>query len=269
MKKTIALLFIIVGLTVSMRHQKSYNRVFYEDITLETPDATLEIRDAVASAKETKFKIRIINKTDDYLAYKAEESKFVINNEAYTANERILFVQPKGTGSRVVNLKGPYNHVLNYVFELGGLYKASSKGDVVAFEDFNLSSNKTFLKSGPFLVDVPKVKQENAETKVKLKVFYNGKRVGIFNPQKVVGVLQGKEYAITNKKEKPSMLLNGMDDGLSLEWVKSEAGIPLNMQNEPMKISWKNAFFETTLVKLDSYKLNFKINDTLTTKNNK
>ncbi len=56
--------------------------------------------DAVSTEAGTKFKIKIQNKTNDYIIYKAEESKFVINGTEVQPKEKMLLIEPNESGSR-------------------------------------------------------------------------------------------------------------------------------------------------------------------------
>jgi hypothetical protein len=67
---------IVAAGTMSTLVAQEYKKVFFKTQTVETNDVKVTIDAAVATARETKFKIKIINKTNDYLIYKPSESVF-------------------------------------------------------------------------------------------------------------------------------------------------------------------------------------------------
>ena len=80
MKHFILTLASSVALTVSVNVQ-TYDKLFYKDIIKETGDITITVDNAVSTAGETKFKLKITNKTNDYMIYKPTESKFIVNGK--------------------------------------------------------------------------------------------------------------------------------------------------------------------------------------------
>ena len=110
--------------TLFAQKEIKYNKIYYLPTKAVTDAVTISIVDAVSLDEETKFKLRITNKTNDYILYKPEESKFVINGKEVKPVEKWLIIVPNETGSRVVNVKGTgYNTVKNYTFIADGLYK--------------------------------------------------------------------------------------------------------------------------------------------------
>src|ERR1700756_5621512 len=104
MKKTIYLILILGLINTFCFAQKE--KIYYKETQIETPDYDLIITGGVSTSEETKFKIKIINKTESFLSYNPAESKFIINNIEYpVVNEKAMMIEPYKTESKVINLK--------------------------------------------------------------------------------------------------------------------------------------------------------------------
>lgn len=271
MKRTILALVAVCGMITAMKPADDvFKKVFYKDEKVETNEATIEFVDAVATEKETKFKIRITNKTNDYLVYKPEESAFILDGKEMKPKEKTLFIQPNGSGSRVINIAGTYTSLRKYSFYLAGLYKASANGQVVTVPDFKLPPVQNEFKAGSFTCSLVKLKKETDETTVKFNCQYQGDKIGIFNPAKVaVKMPTGKEYANTKLKAGSLILMKGAVDDFTLEWGRMPGGKDEDMQKVEMLIQWKDAFTETSLQALGSHKVDLNFDEALTKEKNK
>jgi hypothetical protein len=271
MTRTILALIAVCGLATAMTPaDDSYKKVYYKDTKIETNEATIEIVDAVATEKETKFKIKVINKTDDYLVYKPEESAFILDGKEMKPKEKMLFIQPNGSASRVINITGTYTSIRKYAYYVAGLYKASAKGEVVSAPDFKLPPSQNEFAAGSFNCSLVKLKKESDETTVKFKCRYNGNKIGIFNPKKAaVTMPTGSEYANARLKSEALILMKGAEDDFVLEWSRMPGGKAEDMQKVEMLIKWKDAFSETTLQPLGSHKADLEFDEALTKEKNK
>ena len=145
MKKTIiALAAVLFTLTsVMAQKQKIYAKIFYTVSPVETSDVSITAETAVSTDKETKFKLKIKNLTADYIIFKPEESKFLINGKELKPDEKWLVISPNEDDWRVINLKGGgYNSATTYSYEIDGLYKISSNTKGIETPDFRLPATK-------------------------------------------------------------------------------------------------------------------------------
>lgn len=270
MKKTIIMLFAASALTMAMTPADKFVKIFYKDTRLETKDAIIEIKDAVSTEKETKFKLKITNKTSDYLVFKPNESVFTIDGKEFKPTEKNLFIDPNESESRVINIKGSFNNVRNYSYLVEGLYRASAEGTVIKAADFKLPAAANEFKAGGFKCSLLKVNKETDATKVKFNLSYDGDKIGIFNPKRVSVLMPtGAEYANADRKADAIILLKGMDDNFTLEWTRMPGGSKEDMQKVDMMINWKDAFTETTLQKSEAKKASLDIDEALTNEKGK
>ena len=69
-------------------------KYIYKEATLETDDYNVYIIDAVAVGKQVKFKIKIFNKTNDYLLIKPNEINYVVDGKTVFCRDKNFVVQP-------------------------------------------------------------------------------------------------------------------------------------------------------------------------------
>src|SRR6202012_1229257 len=121
--KVVSAFLLMTTIVVAQKKEKEvkYEKIFYKDTKIETADYTLLISNAVSTDGETKFKLKIVNKTNSYLIFKPEESKFTINGATVDVKEKQMMIDPFESESKVINLKGEgYNKVKNYSFLAAG-----------------------------------------------------------------------------------------------------------------------------------------------------
>src|ERR1044072_1931404 len=105
--KKLLLAFAAITIMANMGlAQKKYDKLVYKEVKNEGSDVDITIQNAVSTEGETKFKIKINNKTDDYIIYKPAESKFVINGKEYAVTEKQIIIDPNGSDFKIINLKG-------------------------------------------------------------------------------------------------------------------------------------------------------------------
>lgn len=268
MKKTvlqIALAMLTLG-TASAQKEVKYEKLFYKDVTKETNEVKITVDNAVSTAGETKFKLKITNLTGDYIVFKPEESKFIVNGKEAAPKEKWLIIKPNESDFRVINLKGAgYNEVKNYSFVLGGLYTASVKGSVMEAPNFDLPASKNDFEAGSCKCTMSNVYKESDRTEVKFKCAYNGQKIAFIQPAKAaVKMPDGKEYANAKSKADAILLTKGQDDSFSLRWDKMEGGKAMDMQKVPMTIIWHEAFSESELKALNAEKLDMEFDQAAT-----
>jgi len=256
MKKTVIALIAASAFTASYA-QKEVN---YKDTKVETDYVTIQTMGAVSNDAYTKLKIKFTNKTNDYIIYKIEESKLIINGAELTPKERWLILEPNESGARVIDFKGTQFYTAkNYSLIVDGLYKVSLTGKGITAPDFKLPASQNEFKAGNFNCTLLSSSKKTDKTVAKFKCVYNGDKVGFISPAKVaVKMPDGNEYSITNSKVKPTMLMKGEDDGFVLVWEKMVDGKAMDMQLVDMTILWRDAFAESAAQKLKSVSIEMK-----------
>lgn len=272
MKKTIlALIAATTLLTAAAQKEKKYDKLYYKNTTIETSELTISVDNAVSTDGETKFKLKIVNKTADYILFKPDECKFIINGKESKPTEKAKTIEPNSSDWLIVNLKGTgYNAVKNYTFEIGGLYKVSTSGTVIPADDFKLPAAKNDFKAGNYSLTMTKLTKESGKTEAKFDCAYNGDKVGIVFPSKIgVKMPNGNEYASIQPKgilarKGPILLTKGQTESISGNWEKMDGTKAMDMQFVEMIIKWNETFTEASLEKLKAETLNLEFDLALT-----
>ncbi len=268
MKKAILGLALAISIGNAAQAQKEvkYEKLFYKDIIAETAEVKIMVDNAVSTAVETKFKLKITNLSGNYIIYKPEESKFIINGKEMSPKEKWLIIKPNESDFRVINLKGAFNEVKTYSFVMGGLYTVSTKAPVIPAANFELPAAKNDFEAGDFKCTVSNVYKESDRTEVKFKCAYNGKKIGFIQPSKAaVKMPDGKEYANAKSKSDLMLLMKGDDDSFTLKWDRMEGGKAMDMQKVAMVIIWHETFMESEAVSLKPETLKFEFDEATTT----
>ncbi|MCW3101651.1 MAG: hypothetical protein JWO09_91 [Bacteroidetes bacterium] len=245
--KKISAVVLSALLFISAASAQNYKKIFYRDQVIENNDVKIAIIDAVATAAGVKFKVRIYNKTNDYIVYKPSESIFKIGGKNFNPEEKWLIIRPNDEDSQVIDLKGPgYMLPENFNFVMEGMYKFSTDVKGVNAADFKLPATKNDFKAGGFDITLIKNKKTTARTDASFKVKYVGDKIGVFEPNKVsMKMADGKEYANFHSNKKPLIFGKGSENDIVVAWkdIPTTSG---DMQKEEMMIMWKDAFKEIT-----------------------
>ncbi len=248
MKKILTIISVFISMVAFSQKENSevkYDKIYYKETQIEAEDYTIMIVDAVSTDNETKFKLKIVNKSASFLSYNPVESKFVVNGVSFDVKEKQVMVEPYKTASKVINLKGAgYNKIKSYTFLLSGIYKINPNTTPIIGEDYKLPAAKNTQNIGPFTVTINKLNKETDKTLVKFDCVYNGEKSGFVYPIKTaVKMPDGKDYA-TIKKEKPILLLKGQTEDFTLLWERMPGGKANDMQLVDMFVKWNDAFSE-------------------------
>lgn len=265
---TLALTLLIGGIAQS----QTFEKLFYKDVVKETSDVTITIDNAVSTAAETKFKLKITNKTNDYLIYKPVESKFVIAGKESKPKEKMLIIKPNESDFVTINLKGAgYNVIKNYSFVVDGLYSVSANGKTISVPDFKLPASQNEFTAGDFNCTMTNITKESDKTEVKFKCAYNGDKIGVIhNTRAGVKMPDGKEYANAKKpgmlesKSKEVLVMKGGEESVNLKWDRMEGGKAMDMQKVPMDIIWNATFTEAPAVKINAETIELEFDEVTT-----
>ncbi len=242
---------------------------YYAEVTTETNEVNVEIKDAVSRIEFSKFKIKLANKTTDYIVFKPKETTFKISGTDFSPNDRLLLLQPSDKGGRVLDIKGNGKnvHADEYQFILAGLYKIKADAPSTEVANFKLPASVNDVTGGNFKIELLKISKETKETVAKFKVTYTGKGYGLVNPNKLgVKIDNGQEFA--NAKTQDAFLLapGESDNFVALFTIPGKVA---DMQFANMEILWRNTFSESDLQKLEGTTIDIKVDEGKTAAKNK
>lgn len=276
MKKSI-LTLIATFVIANIAFAQNFEKLYYKDLSKETDNVTITVDNAVSTAGETKFKLKITNKSNAFVIYKPSESKFIINGKESKPSEKAITVKPNSSNFITINLKGSgYNAIKNYSYIVDGVYIIPVNGEEIKTPNFKLPPAQNDFKTGHFSCTMTDLVKESGKTEVKFKCAYNGDKAGIINNTKAaVKMPDGNEYANAKKaglldsKTKEVLLLKGDEETVVLKWEKFEGGRAMDMQKVIMEIVWRDTFIESTSTKSNPETLEFEFDEALTVSKNK
>ncbi|MFT3908351.1 MAG: hypothetical protein QM737_02915 [Ferruginibacter sp.] len=251
---------------------------WYKSSRLETNEMIIEVEDVNAQANICKLKIKMTNKTNDYILYKPAETEFIYSFGSFhpkagleLINGKNELLKPKETDSRILTIKGDTRfQVDSFDIKFNGFYRIPAKGKVENAPNFQLPASVNSFEAGAFKVLMTSVSQKTKETSIHFKVSYakDAKHYAVVNLGKAVLKLQdGREFAMSNQKDKQELIADGDD-----EKIKYEFQIPasiVDMQFANMQLVWKDTFTESESAEVALDKMTLVIDPGMTQGKNK
>ncbi|MES2512792.1 MAG: hypothetical protein V4580_01555 [Bacteroidota bacterium] len=276
MKKSILTLASALLITASA-YSQNFEKLFYKDLVKETSDVTVSVDNAVSTAGELKFKLKITNKTNDYLVYKPFESKFVIDGKETKASEKMMIIKPNESDFVTINLKGSgYNKIKNYSFSIEGIYRVATDGKAITAPNFKLPASQNEFKAGDFTCNMADLVKTSAKTAAKFKCTYSGDKIGVIHyTRPALKLPDGTEHAnekkpgLLDSKSKEMLVMKGDEVNLNVEWEKMQGGKATDMQKIALEIIWNATFTESPAVKIATEVINLEFDEATTMAKNK
>ena len=247
----------------------------YQVKPVETDEVSISFTDAHSQQEFTHTKIKVTNKTNDYILFKTAETTFKYEFGEYHPVVGGIFrsskmtVFPKDSDTRVLKVSGGNQfHVEGLELKLGGFYRVAAEGKTQDAPDFKLPASANDFKAGVFKCSLEKIKKETKETEVFFKCVYQGNEIGMIDPTKITLKLEnGDEYANDNKKAKMELVLPGEDVTISASF--HVPGKITDMQFANMLMVWKNTFTESKIVPITVGETAFTLDPGMTEAKNK
>ncbi|HWY10738.1 MAG TPA: hypothetical protein VN026_05395 [Bacteroidia bacterium] len=238
----------------------------YKQATLETDDYKIYIDDAVNENMYSKFKVRVFNKTNDYLIFKPADVIFKIGSQELTGKDKQFIILPNEEGGKVIDVKGTGLQEEKYTVEIKNVYKVSANSPAVKCEDFKLPVANEDFTAGNFKCNLKKSDLRTDKSVLKFECAYNGDAIGILAPGKCVAIMpKGQENANVNRN-KGTLLEKGKSDDFNVE-LKELKGAG-DMQKVPFKLVWGETFKESKIEPIKGGKVNMELDQAKTTEKN-
>ncbi len=227
----------------------------YSVVPVESDEMTLEFIDPHSQQEFTHTKMKVTNKTNDYIFFKGSESRFKYDFGEFPPTGGGMFqglnmqVLPKETETKTLKVSGEGKnyHVQSLTFLTNGFYRVAYDGKVQEVPNFKLPLAANDFTAGNFKCNVDKLDKETKETKIVFKCVYRGNDVGIVDPGKlVVKLANGQEFVNDYRKNKVDLLTSGDDTKIVATF--HVPGKVEDMQFANMDIVWKNTFSESKMV---------------------
>ncbi len=248
MKQLILTLMLLTGINLfSQKENKRADKtkVIYKDATAETDDYKIYIEDAVAVPAQSKFKMRVFNKTNDYLLIRPTEITYMANGKSFSSKDRTFVVPPNDEAHLVIDFKGGDMQPNTYSLDVKGIYKASAGGKIAETPNFELPPTKNDFATGNFTCNLKKSDSKTDKTVARFECVYNGDGVGVINPLKAVAVMPNGTDNANSKKNKAMVLEKGVTEDFTFVFTEIKgAG---DMQKKAIQIKWGDTFRESKL----------------------
>jgi hypothetical protein len=208
-------------------------------------DVRVALSDIVATDAEAKMKVRFHNGTADWLLVKTDESRFnIAGRDREPTRARMLLVEPKSDGTRIVATTGSGLHQDTMAYVPNGLYRVPKDAPTRPAADFQLPLTSPDVEAGSFNCTVPgKIKKETDETKVKFKCRYEGDAIGIVDPKQIqIRLEDGQVFANDDRQMDPEIVLPG--DEFKFDAVFHVSAKITDMQFATMHIVFNDTFKE-------------------------
>src|SRR6266850_3927642 len=151
----------------------------YKQTTLETDDYKIYVDDAVNENTYSKFKIRIFNKTNDYLIFKPSDVIFKIGGQELSGKDKQFIILPNDEGGKVIDVKGTGLQEEKYTVEIKNVYKIPANSPSVKCEDFKLPVASENFTAGNFKCNLKKSDLRTDKSVLKFECAYTGDAIGI------------------------------------------------------------------------------------------
>lgn len=239
----------------------------YKEVAFETDDYKIYIVDAVSQGTYTKFKLKVFNKTNDYLIFRPQEIVLSGNGQNIAGTDKQMIVAPNDETSRVIDFRGSNMQMEKFSLEIKGAYKVPANGAVSPAPDFELPPSKNDFKAGNYNCKLIDNKMKTDKTVARFGCTYEGDGIGILNPYKCAAIMPNKQENANVKKYNAVLLEKGKYEDFFVHFAEvSGAG---DMQKEKIAIKWNDTFKESKLTPLKPVSVEIAMDPTKTDEKNK
>ncbi|MGZ3884285.1 MAG: hypothetical protein ACXVPQ_08865 [Bacteroidia bacterium] len=242
-------------------------RYCYKETSLETDDYKVYIVDAVNENTYSKVKIRIFNKTNDYLIFKPSEFSFLINGQDLASKDKQIIVMPNEEVAKVIDTKGKGLQANKYTLEIKAYYKVAANSPALKAEDFQLPATKNDFTVGGFRCKLIDSKIKTEKSVARFGCNYEGDNVGILDPYKASAVMPAGKDNANSRRYDPVLLEKGKYEDFSVD-VKEISGGG-DMQKAGFKIKWNDSFKDAKLTSHKGTKIDLELDPEKTADQNK
>lgn len=246
MRNFITALFLLSSFAIFSQTRLAVDagyKVYYQQASFETDDYKIYIEDGISTEAWAKCKIRIFNKTNDFLIFKPTDLTFKIGDNVLPGMDKQVIVFPNDEATRVVDVKNKNSQYDKITIEIKNLYRVPANTPVIKTEDFNIPPTVKEFKTGDFTCTLKSAAIKTDKTLLKFVCAYEGDNIGILMPSQIVAQMPNKQENPNNNRNKGNLLEKGKSDDFFVEFKELKgAG---DMQREPFKLIWNGTFKES------------------------
>lgn len=270
----LACAFLIGVQAFSQKKIDEKTKIFYKEMTIETDDYKVYILDAISTVGYSKFRMKVFNKTNDYImirpneiVYNADGQTITGSGKMFTGGDKMFVIPPNEESNKTIEFKGEKMQKDKFTVELKGVYKVAATGKIIEAPLFELPASKNEFEAGPFTCTLKNSKVATDQSYAKFDCKYLGDGIAILDPYKCAAIMDnGKENANV-KKYSGSLLEKGQNEDFSV--IFNEIAGAGDMQKKGLKIKWNNSFRESKIMKLKDASIDVLKDDAKTAEKNK
>ncbi len=270
MKKHFLLFILTLSYFVQAQESKKHidpKYVFcYKQTSVTTDDYKIYIEDAINEDGLSKFKIRIFNKTNDYLIFKPEDVIFRIGTQEITSKEKPITILPNEENWKVLNIKGKGFQEEKYTVEVKKFYKIVAGVTAVKVDDTKLPVSTTEFTAGKFKFSIKKADLQTNKSILKCECIYEGDGIGILSPGNCKAIMPKGQENPNADKFKSCLMEKGKGEKFLIEFREMKDGG--DMQKNPFKIVWGDMFKESKIESIPGTKINLELDGPKTAERN-
>jgi hypothetical protein len=217
----------------------------YKETSFETEDYKIYIEDAVNVDAFAKFKVRVFNKTNDYLVLKPADINFKIGNQSIFGKDKQLVIPPNEEASKVIDAKGKGLQEEKYTLEIKNVYKISYAVTPVKTEDLAIPTTKKEFTTGPFQCKIKRIDLQTNKTLLRIECTYTGDMIGVLAPNKAIAIMPKGQENQNVYRNKNNLMEKGRPEDFVVDIREMKnAG---DLQKDPWKIVWGETFRESKM----------------------
>lgn len=271
-KSAITILYVCALLMVfplSAQKKKKEKKVdpehenhFAELNPVETSDYSIEFSDVHCQMDFAIAKMKITNKTNDYLIIDMGQIEFVFDwGTVKNKNKREVIINPKDSKTKTAKVDGDNRfHVEKFTLKVNGIQKVPTTGTAVKLDDFRLPPAVNTVSSGSTSVNMSKMKKVTDITDTRFEMENKGSNYIICNPSKIATKFpSGNVFANSYSKSRPKLVKPGKSDKFNV--VCEEQQPEGDMQFIELNVVWNDAFVESKAVAAASCQKSFELDE--------
>jgi|GEM_PF-2213625 hypothetical protein len=259
-KQFLSILLLLASLLSFSQKKIKYKTVYFEDNTVETPNAKVSLVDVISEDNLISGALKVENHTAKILLVKPEECSYTLPAGETFSKKKWLVIPPKQNESKTIDVKGENIKTKETLFKIGGFYICNSSEIVVATNAALPPEKELYI--GNFKLELVDWTKDGPETRVRYIITYTGDKVGLLEPALVTSkATTGEEYK--NQKDDSGILSFHKKENITVDFVF------LNDSKKKNLIVWNKAFSEGIPEKLNPVSFLVKMDQDKTKEKNK
>lgn len=257
------------------RHENHYKYV----VPIVTDEVKVEISNVHTQMYFGQMKLRITNKTNDYIAIKSGDIVFEMNDTKYYPTDKVYMIAPRDYITRTIRVDGDNRfHVDSFLVKLDGFYKIPIDGKPLDVPQFVLPNTTNHFEMEGYECKVAgRIIKQTMITEVPLRCTYVGNQVGLVESSRIsVKLEDGKEFPNVNTGSKIKNLTTTGSTDVLFPGESTKINAVFRVPSEVADMEWVNmnihfndAFAKTALIPIAVDEQEFILDQTKTTLKNK